>query len=116
MYRVIRRIYWLHTSLLVLAAAWIVPAAHAQDAAAELKCVIAAYEKLNAYLVEKNYQGQLSYEGGDDPENFRIFMDVPPMGYSFPGTPEEQLNQLINIVFSDEERGVRFRPNCSLTD
>lgn len=113
MHRGTRRIHRLHASFLVCASALIAPVAHAQDSAAELACVVAAYEKLEAYLVEKNYQGQLSYEGGDDPENFRIFMDVPPVGMSFPGTPEEQLNRVIDLVFSDEEKSVGFRPNCS---
>lgn len=114
MHRFARRINRLHATLAVLATALITPAAHAQDASAELQCVIAAFDRLNTYLLEKNYRGQLSYEDGDDPGKFRIFMDVPPIGYSFPGTPEEQLNQLINLVFTDKEQGARFRPHCTL--
>lgn len=108
MKRIIRNLLLVATIALPLQAS-------AQGSIAELKCVISAFDEINAYWVENKYNGQLSYSGENDPDDFEIHMDIPPTAFSFKGDrPQDKLDGLINAAFADDEAlQARFRTDCT---
>jgi TPR repeat protein len=76
----------------------------------EIKCLVAAHKKLNAYWIKNKYSGKLTYSDPDDREKFEFYLIVARQGYTIAGRrPQDKYNGLLDVLFNKTKKSKRLR-------